>query len=177
MILLGLDPGISGAACALYRADHEGPEFIADVINLPIMDDGKRREIDDDKLREWIRKMCPVHAFVENVQPMRGQGSASQAMNGSVSFRFGLVVGQIRATIRACGIPVSFIHPQVWKRYYGLKGSDKEQSRQKAIELYPDAAHWLRRKKDDGRAEAVLIARYGDRHLIAHRKIHEQRPR
>lgn len=169
MIIIGLDPGIKGAACAFYRADEEGPEFIADVIDLPTMDDGKRREIDDDKLRAWIRRMCPVHAFVENVQPMRGRGSDSQAMNGAISFRFGLVVGQIRSSIRACGVKVSFIHPQVWKRFYDLKGADKEQSRQLALSLYPEAAHWMQRKKDDGRAEAILIARYGDRHLIAHR--------
>lgn len=169
MLIIGVDPGIGGAACAFYRADHEGPEFIADIIDMPTLDDGKRREIDDDKFRAWVWKMRPVHAFVENVQPMRGMGSDSQAMNGAVSFRFGLVVGQIRSSIRACGVKISFIHPQVWKRYYGLKGSDKEQSRQMALQLHPEASHWLKRKKDDGRAEAILLARYGDRHLIAHR--------
>lgn len=169
MILVGVDPGINGAAAAFFRADHEGPEFVADVIDMPTLDDGKRREINVRQLAEWIRKMQPARAFVENVQPMMGKGRDSQAMMGAASFRFGLVVGQIRATLTCCDVPISLIHPQVWKRYYDLRGSDKEQSRQMALQLHPEAVHWLKRKKDDGRAEAILLARYGDRHLIAHR--------
>ncbi len=173
-IIIGIDPGISGAACAFYRADHEGPEFIADVIDLPAIDDGKRREIDVPKFVAWVRKTCPAHAFVENVQPMPSipdKFGNRRTMGAATTFRFGMVVGQIRATFACCGIPISLIHPQVWKRFYELKGADKEQSRQKALELHPEASHWLRRKKDDGRAEAILLARYGDRHLIAHRNM------
>jgi crossover junction endodeoxyribonuclease RuvC len=172
-VIIAADPGISGAACAFYRADADGPEFIADVIDLPAIDDGARREIDVLRFVAWVRKMQPVHAFVENVQPMPSipdKYGKRRTMGAATTFRFGLVVGQIRATIACCGVPISLIHPQVWKRFYDLKGADKEQSRQKALELHPEAAHWLKRKLDHGRSEAILLARYGDRHLIAHRR-------
>lgn len=172
MIILGIDPGINGAAAAFFRADDEGPEFVADVIDVPAMADGMRREVNVPIFAAWIRKMCPVRAFVENVQPMPSipdKTGKRRSMGAATTFRFGMVAGQLRATIAACGIPISLIHPQSWKRYYDLKGPDKEQSRQLALQLHPEAEHWLRRKKDDGRAEAILLARYGDRHLIAHR--------
>lgn len=173
MIIIGIDPGINGSACAFYRADAEGPEFVADVIDVPTMDDGERRQVDDCKFAEWVRKMGAVHAFIENVQPMPSipdkRTGKRRTMGAATSFRFGMVAGQLRAAVRCCGAPVSLIHPQTWKRYYDLKGANKEQSRQMALQLHPEASHWLKRKMDDGRAEAILIARYGDRHLIAHR--------
>lgn len=172
MIVIGIDPGIGGAACAFFRADQEGPEFVADVIDLPTMDDGQRREIDDVRFAGWVRKMCPVRAFIENVQAMPSipdKTGKRRTMGAATSFRFGMVAGQLRATVRCCGVPVSLIHPQTWKRYFSLMGAKKEDSRQLALQLHPEAAHWLQRKKDDGRAEAILLARYGDRHLIAHR--------
>lgn len=173
MIIIGIDPGIGGAACAFFRADHEGPEFIADVIDMPAMEDGERRQIDDLRLANWVRKMCPVRAFIENVQPMPSipdkKTGKRRTMGAATSFRFGMVAGQIRATVRCCGVPLTLIHPRTWKRYFSLEGPNKEQSRHLALQLHPEAAHWLQRKKDDGRAEAILLARYGDRHLIAHR--------
>lgn len=136
------------------------------------MDDGQRREIDDVRFAIWVRKMCPVRAFIENVQAMPSipdKSGKRRTMGAATSFRFGMVAGQLRATVRCCGVPVSLIHPQTWKRYFSLMGAKKEDSRQLALQLHPEAAHWLQRKKDDGRAEAILLARYGDRHLIAHR--------
>jgi crossover junction endodeoxyribonuclease RuvC len=164
-ILLGVDPGINGAACSFVRADDSGPEEIIDVIDLPVMEDGTKNQIDVVKFSSWVRETRARIAAVENVQPMMGKGRDSAPMMGSASFRFGMVVGQIRTTLLLCGVGIQKVHPQVWKRYYELKGSDKEASRQMALRLHPEAAQWLKRKKDSDRAEAILMARWLDRQL------------
>lgn len=165
-IVLGVDPGIGGALCAFFCADQEGPEFVADVIDMPAMEDGTKRQVDVPALARWVRKMSPILAAVENVQPMPsipGVGGVRRSMGASTSFRFGMVVGQIRATLQTCGVPMMLVHPQVWQRYYDIRGASKEDSRMLARDLHPEACHWLERKKDQGRAESILMARWCDR--------------
>ena len=86
---------------------------------------------------------------------------AERGMGVAGAFNFGVAFGDIRTTVRCCGIEPVFVVPQVWKKHYGIRGSNKEDSRHLALELFPDMAPLLARKKDEGRAEAMLIARYG----------------
>jgi hypothetical protein len=160
-VIIGFDPGISGAACAISVDDMGGIDFI-DLIDLPSCPDGTKRQLHVEPLGSWLEKINPDSAIIENVQPMMGSGSDSQAMRGANSFRFGMACGALRATLAAYRIPIALVTPQVWKRASGLaRGSDKEASRQLAIRRLPAAAHLLKRKLDHNRSESVLIALYG----------------
>lgn len=168
-IIVGIDPGLSGAAAALQGADSDGPEFIMDAIDLPTMEDGSKNQIDDMALRRWLLMINPTKVIIENVQPMPsipGAGGVRRSMGSASSFRFGVAVGQARATVRGLSIEPEFVHPQVWKRWFDLKGGDKEGSRQLALTMWPVSAYLLKRKMDHQRAEAMLIAKYGARPLI-----------
>lgn len=146
--ILGIDPGMEGGA-AIYSED-----TLVDVIDLPTAGDGSSKRINAVALRAWILKYSPAHAFIEDVHSMPRQGISS-------SFRFGRAAGAIEAVVACCGIPYTIVTPQIWKKHYGLKGPDKEQSRALAVRLFPYGAAALARKKDHGRAEAALIASYG----------------
>lgn len=147
--ILGIDPGLSGAVALL---DHDGT--LIDVWDVPHADG----EIIAPELDRVIREAaftCPdVVAWIEKVHSMPGQGVAS-------TFRFGMAVGAIKQAVGGNGIPINYVTPQAWKKAAGLIGKDKDASRARAIELHPNHSHWFARKKDDGRAEAVLIARHG----------------
>lgn len=167
--IVGVDPGIDGAAAAVETTGRGLCTFV-DVIDLPSLGEGSQREIDDLELIRWLRWIAPSHAFIELVSAMpsipdenpesknfgkrRGMGAAS-------AFKFGFGCGQIRTSVRGCKIPINLVVPRVWKKLYMLKGANKEPSRQKAIQLHPEASEKLKRKKDHQRAESILIARYG----------------
>lgn len=166
MIFLGIDPGINGAACAFMCAElHDEAAFVSDTIDLPTMPDGKNLEIDPHAIRGWVLSLPekPTRAFIENVTPMpsipdhlgdrRSMGSAS-------AFRFGGAVYAVRTCLRMMDIRVQLTHAAIWKAHFSLRGADKEDSRQLALRLHPEAAHMLQRKMDHQRAEAILIARH-----------------
>lgn len=156
MKILGIDPGLSGGA-AIY-APPFSLELRWQIIDLPTVGELSQRRILAPALRDWIMQHAPDHAFVEQVSAMPKQGVSS-------GFRFGRAAGAIDAVIACCGVPVTYIAPQRWKKFHGLKGSDKEASRARALQLAPDLSSLLARKKDHGRAEAVLIALYGHKLL------------
>jgi crossover junction endodeoxyribonuclease RuvC len=79
------------------------------------------------------------------------------------SYKYGRAVGAIEATLVLCTIPCTILEPSVWKKFHGLRGKDKELSRQHALQKFPAAHALLARRKDHGRAEAALIALYGAR--------------
>lgn len=87
---------------------------------------------------------------------MPGQGVTSM-------FSFGRAVGAIDGELGALGItPEPEVPPRVWQRAMGLPtGKDKKPHRDKAQEVWPEQAHLFERNKDDGRADAALILRYG----------------
>lgn len=155
MIILGVDPGISGAIAAV---DQRGR--LLWVEDMPIRDAGKKarkaNEIDGTALARLLRlHVADIEvAHVEEISAMPGQGVSSM-------FAMGDGRGCIRGVLEALGIPVERVHPKTWKKVYGLD-SDKEASRACAIRLYPECLD-IARKKDHGRAEAILIARYGAR--------------
>lgn len=133
----------------------------ASCADMPVIGEGSSEEVDAHAVRALIRKWKPDHCFIERAQFFPGQG-------GSSAFKYGGSYFAVRAIIALSLIPIAAVMPGVWKKSYGLKGGKgkeakvaKEAARQRAMQLYPGIAHALMKKQDHGRAEALLIARYG----------------
>jgi len=144
--IMGIDPGISGAV-AFYFPDQRAGISAYDV---PIV--GK--EINASALHDLIHQYAPDLAVIEIVHSMPKQGVAS-------SFNFGMSYGIAKGVVGSLHIPTINVAPTKWKRHFGLT-ADKEQARALAISTWPFSEHF-RRKKDNGRAEAALLALYGAR--------------
>ena len=149
---LGVDPGLEGAL-ALW--DTTTDTLI--VQDMPIvtyqMGRSRRRELNECVLAGFVREMRPDYAWVEKVHSMPKQGVAS-------SFNFGVGFGVVRGVLGALDVRVAFVTAQEWKRFFRL-GADKQQSRLAAARLFPDHSKLFARQRDDGRAEASLLARFG----------------
>jgi Holliday junction resolvasome RuvABC endonuclease subunit len=151
---LGVDIGIAGAAAVIEVVDGiDGipPKFI-DVIDIPILGTAAKTRVDAIGLHNWIETHHPDFAGVERAGSMPKQGVAS-------AFKYGRAAGTVEAVIACCGISMVLVEPSKWKRAFHLN-SDKEASRQLAIQLFPHAHDRLARKKDHQRAEAMLLALY-----------------
>lgn len=142
--ILGVDPGINGAI-AFYFTSH--PDTVAAEV-MPTADN----MVDAATLSRRIEQIRPDIAVVEMVGAMPGQGVSSM-------FRFGQAFGIAIGVIAAMKVPVEFVAPARWKKHYRL-GADKEEARSRALQLWPARAELFERKKDHGKAEAALIARY-----------------
>lgn len=148
--VLGIDPGLTGAIVCL-RA-HE----VLICHDMPIeVGTGKRRRVSAPALVHLlsglIERYQPAAVAVEQVSARPNEGVVS-------SFSFGRSLGVLEGAVAALGLEITYHSPASWKRRYGLAGRPKDASRAKALELYPKAVPWLKRKKDHGRADAILIA-------------------
>jgi crossover junction endodeoxyribonuclease RuvC len=152
-LFLGVDPGVSGALAVLDASSR-----ILLLEDIPTCMRGKTRThriVDASGLSDLLKDFAHVRtAVVEQVGSMPGQGVSS-------AFSFGESFGVIRGVLGALAIPVDMVQPQKWKKFFGLT-SDKELCRARAIDLFPTAP--LHRKKDHGRAEALLMAKYAIEH-------------
>jgi crossover junction endodeoxyribonuclease RuvC len=149
MRTLGIDPGINGGL-AIVDIDIDSTVLI-DAIDIPVTGIKAKQRVDVLGVRDWILAHQPRHALIERAGVMPKQGIAS-------GFKYGRAVGAIEAAVALCNIPLTIVEPAVWKRRLGLYGADKENSRQRALQLFPSAHALLARKMDHGRAEAALIA-------------------
>ena len=160
MFILGIDPGNSGAI-----ASYDGKDVV--IIDMPIIKAKSRgNEIVWSQLaNDFIKAEFYMadHAFIEKVGAMPGQGVASM-------FKFGYAAGGVRGIIAANWIAVTLVTPPVWKKFQGLIGFTKKAksaaSRARASDLFPGKCDLFKRVKDDGRAEAALIAHYGYHKLL-----------
>jgi crossover junction endodeoxyribonuclease RuvC len=150
--ILGVDPGINGGLSIVEITDGAAPVLV-ECIDIPVIGTGAKERVDVAAIRNFIERHKPVRALIERAQAMPKQGASS-------GFKYGRAVGAIEGTIALCSIPVEIIEPSAWKRYWHLPGKDNESGRQKALQLFPDAHAVLARKRDQGRAEAALIALY-----------------
>lgn len=150
--IVGIDPGLSGAL-AFY--DSLGL-ITEDMPTLEFARGGKsKRDLDLQALAHLIRVHGPVHAYVEQVGAMPGQGVSSM-------FAFGKTYGGILGVLAALKVPVTLVPPQRWKKVLGVPAG-KDGARARASQLIPaHAAQWPL-KKHDGRAEAAMLALYGIR--------------
>jgi len=150
-VTFGVDPGLSGAVATLLDGE-PGP-----MLDMPTVQVGDWREVDAVSLAAWMRMIRAQHpgadfgACVEKVSARPGDG-------GTSAFRFGEGYGQIKAVLGVLSLDYSRAIPAVWKRHMGLIGTEKDAARLLAIRRFPSAEPMLRRKKDGGRADALLIA-------------------
>ena len=153
MIIIGIDPGISGAISIVKN------KKIIEVYDTPTMIDGKKnkRQINGAQVTNIIKEVLngneEVVVVVEHVNAMPGQGVTSM-------FNFGQSFGVIKGICAALSVPIYFVRPSKWKKHFNLIKTNKDASRTKVIEVYPDIASKLHRKKDSNRADAILIALY-----------------
>jgi crossover junction endodeoxyribonuclease RuvC len=152
MTILGIDPGASGGIA--FFSMQRGLLSIFDMPTVEVKRGGKnKREVSAAMLNAIIGARDIDAAFVEKVGAMPGQGVSSM-------FQFGRSVGMIEGVLSALEIPTNYVTPQSWQKAVGARGG-KDASRARAAELFPAYAANFTRKKDDGRADAALIAWYG----------------
>jgi crossover junction endodeoxyribonuclease RuvC len=147
-LFAGIDPGLSGAVGLV----HEDGSFAA-VVDMPCtLTTTGRRQVDPAALAEILRQHAPAFVLVERVGPRPKEGAVG-------AFSFGQTFGGILAVLATLNIPHDLVQPAAWKRRAGIPpGADKRASVTTAKRLLPDAAGHLARVKDDGRAEALLLA-------------------
>lgn len=156
MIYIGIDPGLSGAVAVL---NGEGAVCcIHDTPTLTVEGEKTKRKYNVPAMAALLEGIHDgVLVVLENVHSMPKQGVAS-------SFTFGMGLGLWMGIIGAFQLPLEMPSPQRWKKeMLADQGKEKDASRFKAIQLFPSVADQLNRVKDDGRAEALLMAEYGRR--------------
>ncbi len=155
MLIIGIDPGISGSIC--FFEDGK----ILDVVEMPIMTDGKKnkKQVNGSQIYNEISKRIrqidkkDIKVIIEHVSAMPGQGVTSM-------FNFGQSFGILKGVCAAMQLSMYFVRPAKWKKYFNLINSEKDASRTKAIEIFPYFSSNLAKKKDINKADAILIASY-----------------
>ncbi len=152
-LVIGIDPGLNGAM-ALLTSDG----VLLDLADMPVLADGTggKRAINAALLAVQVRTWAPGLAYCEFVGARPGEGAVG-------AFSFGRSRGVIEGALGALAVPVQMIAPASWKRRVGIPpGPDrKDAARSEAIRRWPGKADRFARVKDDGRAEACLIAMAG----------------
>jgi len=143
--IAAFDPGSSSGAVAFYFPAHPGQISAED---LPVA----AGQVDPGTLAAWLKQIGPDVVVIKRVAAMPKQGVSS-------TFKFGTAFGILQGVVAALTIPVHFVAPGRWKKHFGLT-ADKEQSRARALQLWPARSDLFGRKKDHGRAESALLARY-----------------
>ena len=152
-LIMGIDPGLGGAVAGI--ADE-----VSTVHDVPVIKVGSKREYNVPEMakliKDWeIGGWGSIHIYIEKVHSMPKQGVTS-------SFNFGMGFGLWLGIIAGFGIPYTLVTPQRWKgKMLDGQRKGKGDARLRATQLFPVLAGQLTRVKDDGRAEALLIATYG----------------
>ncbi|WP_428079511.1 crossover junction endodeoxyribonuclease [Candidatus Pelagibacter sp.] len=155
MIIIGIDPGISGSICFLEDG------IIKDVLEMPTMTEGKKnkKQVNGSQIYNEISfriktyEKKNIKVVIEQVSAMPGQGVTSM-------FNFGQSFGILKGICSAMQLPIYFVRPAKWKKYFNLINSEKDASRTRAIEIFPYFSSNLSKKKDSNKADAILIASY-----------------
>ena len=154
MLIIGIDPGISGSIC--FFEDGK----ILEVIEMPVMTEGKKNkkqvngaQIYNEFLKRINVKDDKIRVVIEQVSAMPGQGVTSM-------FNFGQSYGILKGICSAMQLPMYFVRPAKWKKYFNLINSQKDASRTRAIEIFPYFSTQLSKKKDSNKADAILIASF-----------------
>ena len=155
MLIIAIDPGISGSLCFF----EEGK--IIDVVEMPNMAAGKKnkRQVNGAQIYNEISLRIKnfqkedIKVVIEQVSAMPGQGVTSM-------FNFGQSFGVLKGICSAMQLPMYFVRPAKWKKYFNLINSKKDASRTKAIEIFPYISAQLSKKKDSNKADAILLASF-----------------
>ena len=155
MLIIGIDPGITGSICFFMDGK------IIDVVEMPNMAEGKKnkRQVNGAQIYNEITSRIQniekkdIKVVIEQVSAMPGQGVTSM-------FNFGQSFGVLKGVCSAMQLPMYFVRPAKWKKYFNLIKTEKDASRTKAIEVFPYISTQLSRKKDSNKADAILIASF-----------------
>ncbi len=155
MLVIGIDPGISGSICFLEDG------IIKDVVEMPTMTEGKKNKkqvngsqiFNEISFRIKTYEKKNIKVVIEQVSAMPGQGVTSM-------FNFGQSFGILKGICSAMQLPIYFVRPAKWKKYFNLINSEKDASRTRAIEIFPYFSSNLSKKKDSNKADAILLASY-----------------
>ena len=155
MLIIGIDPGISGSIC--FFEDGK----VIDIIEMPSMAEGKKnkKQVNGsqicNEINSRIKKLNKqeIKVVIEQVSAMPGQGVTSM-------FNFGQSFGVLKGICSAMQLPMYFVRPAKWKKYYSLINSKKDASRTKVIEIFPYISTQLSKKKDSNKADAILLASF-----------------
>lgn len=155
MLVIGIDPGISGSICFFQDGK------INDVVEMPTMAEGKKnkKQLNGSQIFNEISNRTlkidreDIRVVIEQVSAMPGQGVTSM-------FNFGQSFGILKGICSAMQLPMYFVRPAKWKKYFNLINSEKDASRARAIEIFPYFSSQLSRKKDCNKADAILIASF-----------------
>ncbi len=155
MLIIGIDPGISGSIC--FFEDGK----ILEVIEMPVMTEGKKnkKQVNGAQIyNEFLKRINKkkddeVRVVIEQVSAMPGQGVTSM-------FNFGQSFGILKGICSAMQLSMFFVRPAKWKKYFNLINSQKDASRTRAIEIFPYFSTQLSKKKDSNKADAILIASF-----------------
>ena len=155
MLIIGIDPGISGSICFFQEGE------IKDAINMPTMIEGKKnkKQVNGAQIFNEISKRIiqidkkNIRVIIEQVSAMPGQGVTSM-------FNFGQSFGILKGICSAMHLPVYYVRPTKWKKYFNLINSEKDASRTRAIEIFPYFSAQLSKKKDNNKADAILISSF-----------------
>ena len=155
MLIIGIDPGISGSICFFQDGK------INDVVEMPTMIEGKKnkKQVNGSQIFNEISYRTKkidkkdIKVVIEQVSAMPGQGVTSM-------FNFGQSFGILKGICSAMQLPMYFIRPAKWKKYFNLINSEKDASRTRAIEVFPYFSSQLSRKKDSNKADAILLASF-----------------
>ena len=142
MLIIGIDPGIKGAICIFKDGN------ILDVFDMPVMPVGKKNksQVNGSQIYNEIQKAIidedkkDIKVVIEQVSAMPGQGVTSM-------FNFGQSFGILKGICSAMQLPMYFVRPAKWKKYFNLINSEKDASRTKAIEIFPSFSSQLSKKK------------------------------
>ena len=155
MLIIAIDPGISGALCFF----EEGK--IIDIVEMPNMAAGKKnkRQVNGAQIYNEISLRIKnfqkenIKVVIEQVSAMPGQGVTSM-------FNFGQSFGVLKGICSAMQLPMYFVRPAKWKKYFNLINTKKDASSTKAIEIFPYFSAQLSKKKDSNKADAILLASF-----------------
>ena len=155
MLIIAIDPGISGSLC--FFEDGK----IIDIVEMPNMAAGKKnkRQVNGAQIYNEISLRIKnfqkedIKVVIEQVSAMPGQGVTSM-------FNFGQSFGVLKGVCSAMQLPMYFVRPAKWKKYFNLINSKKDASRTKAIEIFPYISAQLSKKKDSNKADAILLASF-----------------
>ena len=153
MKIIGIDPGLSGAIAIMKN------NKVQNIFDMPVMAEGKKnkRQLNSAQLvnilKENVLENEEAVVVVEQVNAMPGQGVTSM-------FNFGQSFGILKGICSAMQLPIYFVRPAKWKKYFNLINSEKDASRTRAIEIFPYFSSQLSKKKDANKADAILIASF-----------------
>ena len=161
--VIGIDPGISGAIALLKDGE------VIQCWDMPVSPklSGKGNEVNAYLLSDAIKEALEIAGgsveccCIERVSAGgAATGEGKRTMGATSAFGFGRSAGVIEGVLAVLNIKVKFANPGNWKKMFSLTGKEKDASRTLALQMWPDMSDRLKRKKDNGRSDAMLIGAY-----------------